>query len=1407
MKNRSGRSGQMLKSLFCKGVQRSSLHRGLRGESLEMRHMMAGDSYLPFHNDLIPEDTNGDYNISALDALLVINAINAGQSGALSGPGIGKADGPLVDVSGDNSLSALDALRIVNRLNGEGEVGDIVGFTFELTDRNGNPLPAGGSPSSSVASVGQLVQLKAFVQDLRGFNAQGVFTAFLDINYSDASKFELNVGEVQSFKYFFDKINTTNTTSNFKFTFDGQTTAPVSLFSGSSPRSAVAVGNAIQAALEALPNIGPGNVIVRRDAVTTAADQTADRKRFSFDIIFVNDMAGKNVSLITVDASGIVMQPGQTLDFELVDKSPADPNNPASVTAAFFFSDEFTTGRNAELGTEGGVPQFDEVGATGGLGTPKDPADRKLFFTVTLKAKAAGSVTFTPNPAEEFPAHETLVFPKDTVPTSLIEYGSPFTLVIASSLVANNDAFTVVEDAATAEFNLTANDQLIKGTSFTITAVGASSAGGIITTSGDGKKINYRPAANFFGSDTFTYTITNNLGDTATATVTMTVTAVNDAISVPNQTGTTNLGRPLVLTTAQLTAGGNVGPGEGAVQTLSVVSATSPSASGGIVVLANGSVTYTPAAGFSGTDTFTVVVTDNGLTNGVADPKSQTVTVTVTVTNDAPNAVDDPSETVDEESAGNVLLVLANDTAGANDVNDALTVTAVTDSPNGTVTISANGLSVVYTPDAGFVGTDTFTYTVRDRGGLTDTATVTVNVEPTVLPRARNDQASTSEDSTGVVINVLSNDRTTETSKAVLLSVGTAANGTVTVQDNSTPNDRRDDTVRYVPNANFSGTDTFTYVMNETPSNGVNSTGTVTVTVVAVNDPPILANDNVAATEDTPVTFSSTVLLSNDSPGVGETANQALSIIAVQAVTSGGGSVALNGGNVVYTPAANFNGNFVFTYTATDNGTPALTGTATVTIAVAAVNDVPVVGNNSDTTSEDTAKTIQASVLLANDTPGAASATDEAGQTLTIVAAATSARGGVVTLAAGGGSITYTPAANFFGTDTFTYTVRDNGAPTAETVGTVTMTVTAVNDAPTASVDTVTAFKGVPLTINATTLLTNDSPGPANESTQQLTVTTVSGATNGTVSLANGQIVFTPAAGFTGAASFQYTVRDNGQTDGAEDFKTATSTVNITVQEFVPSQISGIVYVDETNDGIKQDAERALGGVVVTLVGTAFGQTVNLSYTTPADGSYSFSNLAPGMYTVSFANPAMLLDGIDTAGSLGDADGVANNNAFGINIASPGGANAVNYNFAVAGVTSGYSTIMERLASRYFAAGSALANNGLYATTSADGSQEWFAKLNGFDNVVFAEVTLNSAGTEAVLTIVESNHDVFVARLGKGKFLTMHDDLGNTIIRILGGRAQLQFTKIDLSAPPVLSANRFLDAVDQFFEQQGWKRD
>ena len=146
--------------------------------------------------------------------------------------------------------------------------------------------------------------------------------------------------------------------------------------------------------------------------------------------------------------------------------------------------------------------------------------------------------------------------------------------------------------------------------------------------------------------------------------------------------------------------------------TLSVTDATTP-ADGTVQVNDDGTITYTPAAGFTGTDTFDYTITD-----GIA---TDTATVTVAVGNGTPTAVDDEASTRRNRPVD--IAVLANDT---DPDGDTLSVTDATTPADGTVEINDDG-TVTYTPAAGFTGTDTFDYTITD-GIADDTATVTVAV-------------------------------------------------------------------------------------------------------------------------------------------------------------------------------------------------------------------------------------------------------------------------------------------------------------------------------------------------------------------------------------------------------------------------------------------------------------------------------------------------------------------------------------------------------------------------------------------------------------------------------------------------------------------------------------------------------
>jgi VCBS repeat-containing protein len=193
------------------------------------------------------------------------------------------------------------------------------------------------------------------------------------------------------------------------------------------------------------------------------------------------------------------------------------------------------------------------------------------------------------------------------------------------------------------------------------------------------------------------------------------------------------------------------------------------------------------------------------------------------VTQQPPTANDDAAN-VSEDSAGNVIGVLGNDT----DPNgDTLTVTSVTQGANGSVT--NNGTSVSYTPNANFFGADSFTYTVSDGNGNFDSATVTVNVanvnDP---PVANNDNYSMNQDTTLTVMpaaGVLAND--TDIDNASLSATYVAGNGPF----HGSLGLNADGSFTYTPDPGYTGTDTFDYVAGD----GTDSSNLATVTV-NVND-------------------------------------------------------------------------------------------------------------------------------------------------------------------------------------------------------------------------------------------------------------------------------------------------------------------------------------------------------------------------------------------------------------------------------------------------------------------------------------------------------------------------------------------------------------------------------------------
>ena len=198
-------------------------------------------------------------------------------------------------------------------------------------------------------------------------------------------------------------------------------------------------------------------------------------------------------------------------------------------------------------------------------------------------------------------------------------------------------------------------------------------------------------------------------------------------------------------------------------------------------------------------------------------------------------------------------------------------------------------------------------------GPASDPATVTpTNTAPTAV----NDTASTDED-TAININVVANDTDPDAGTTLsVTAVTTPTNGTTAIVSGSTT------TVTYTPNANFNSTDTFDY----TVSDGTDTdTGTVNLTMTAVNDPPVAVNDSASTDEDTAVDIN---VVSNDTDVEGDT------LSVTQVTTPSNGAAAITTGStttVTYTPGTGFVGTDSFTYTVSD-GTDTDTGTAIITV-------------------------------------------------------------------------------------------------------------------------------------------------------------------------------------------------------------------------------------------------------------------------------------------------------------------------------------------------------------------------------------------------------------------------------------------------------------------------------------------
>lgn len=495
---------------------------------------------------------------------------------------------------------------------------------------------------------------------------------------------------------------------------------------------------------------------------------------------------------------------------------------------------------------------------------------------------------------------------------------------------------------------------------------------------------------------------------------------------------------------------------------------------GSLTLSADGSFTYTPNSGFSGTDSFTYTLNDG---NGGTTSGTVTLTVNPASTSEPPPD-EEPTPTADplrieaeDMMLGGSYGVEAKNFASNGEYiglsGASGTATTTFTGPSGTyqivvgyydesdgeatLTVNIGGNSIdswQFDNSPGGTRAEATNFTLR-----TITTSLAINTGDLIelvglresgenarvdyiefipvgpaneAPVAQADAYSTNEDAVLVIdaaAGVLSNDSDPEGDALTVSAYDSASAAGGTVVMNS------DGSFTYTPAADFNGNDTFTYTVRD--ANGGTATQTVAITVNAANDAPVAADDSLNTAANTPLTFAAADLLDNDSDIDGDS----LTIIGL--TNPGNGTLTDNGdGTYTYTPNSSFSGVDTFTYTISDgNGE---TATATVNIAVDSANTPPVAENDAIATNEDKPILISAATLLGNDS-------DIDGDTLSI-SVGNPANGTLIDN--GDGTYTYTPNSGFTGTDNFTYTVDDGNGGTD--MATVTVT---VNPQPPVSLD------------------------------------------------------------------------------------------------------------------------------------------------------------------------------------------------------------------------------------------------------------------------------------------------------------------------------------------------------------------
>lgn len=685
-------------------------------------------------------------------------------------------------------------------------------------------------------------------------------------------------------------------------------------------------------------------------------------------------------------------------------------------------------------------------------------------------------------------------------------------LPVALPPVAVPDVYTVPTDSPQTTLAVLANDVDGAGGGLTIesaASVATIPPGSAGTVEIVDNALDYTPPAGFTGAESLQYTIVDANGATATTTVLITIAPITappiaapDAFAVaPDST----VALDVLANDIDLS-----GTGLSLTEVSSL--ATVPPGNAGTFVIEGDHVLYTPAAGFIGVETAQYTVTSG---TGQTATGAVTIVVAPLVSALPPVAIADAAM-VSMNATASTIPVLANDidTSGTG-----LAVTAVERlgalPPVTADSIDTDGTVVTYTPAPAYSGLVTLLYTITDGNGHTSTAPIVITVSGAALPPiAVADIVTIQQDSAPINIAALSNDidvtstglDITSVSAITTLPPGQTGTSVVAADGQS---------IIYQPLAGFTGIETLNYGV--TDGNGGTSTGVITILVqpAALAVPPLAIPDVATVAQDSGATLID--VLANDlSPsGSALTLSNVSPLLSLPDATH---TVAVNSNKVSFTPAAGFVGIVTLQYTVSD-GTNTATGTVAVTVQPSALTSPPVALPDIATVAQDSGATLID--VVANDISPTGAAL-----TVTDVSPLLSLPDAAHTVGVSGNQVSFTPAPAFAGIVTLQYTVSD-GTNTATGTVAITVTPSALTPSPVALPDVGLASSGIAPTPSSFDVLANDiDPSGTGLTLTDASITLELPPGAGSVAIVGNQVVYTPAALYTGSVTVSYTAQD-----------------------------------------------------------------------------------------------------------------------------------------------------------------------------------------------------------------------------------------------------------------------------------------